>query len=156
MTHIHTDPYTNPWDAHDVQATADADALREALLQDPDWLPESPDPEQVIADAQAVADALNDALLTALEGLTFERAAGQLRALRKARTLLQQLENTYERHIGTVGPYGDSEVPGVGLVHVRRGKERKHWDHENVAGAVLEAHLSRADGEVPDPWTIRN
>lgn len=104
------------------------------------------------------ADELNENLDTGLGQLDrdWETAASQLARLRHARQLLSTLENAYERFIGEHAPFGATELLGVGLVTVRRGSDRKQWDHDGLSRAVIDAHVIANEGVSPDPFDVRD
>jgi hypothetical protein len=85
-------------------------------------------------------------------------AAYLLDMARAARVHVSAVEQALTEHIAAtwrreqhVAPV---EVPGLGLVGVKCGAERKQWDHEALTSAVVDANLAHADGEVPDPFTV--
>lgn len=95
-----------------------------------------------------------------LNGMTWEETAEVLKALVEARKVLQSVESGMERWIAQVwrneNLYGDIAVEGIGVVSVHRGKSRKAWDHEGIAGHVIDAHLTGGSGEMPTPWEVKN
>lgn len=108
--------------------------------------------DQAVDHIIVAVDELNEMLDLDLGDLEFEAAASLLARLRHARMLAQTLEGSFERHIGQVGPYGVTELVGVGLVTVRRTKDRKEWAHDrwksDVRSRIIERELD-ADG-LPD------
>lgn len=94
-----------------------------------------------------------------MDDLTWEEAALLLRHVRHEVSDVLAVAEALERYIITErrasGIWQDVEVPGVGVVAVHRAKNRKEWDHESLAGLVLDKHLTELEGEIPDPWEVR-
>lgn len=100
----------------------------------------------VAVDATIIAaDTLNEALLALDPDVPWELAASMLARVTHARKLLHQLEASFERHIGEHGPYGDTELEGVGYLSVHRRKGRKQWRHDDWKRDVRRAVLDRRD-----------
>lgn len=85
-------------------------------------------------------------------------AAYLLDMAKAARTHLSAVEQALTEHIAAVWRLerhvAPVEVPGLGLVGVKWGVERKQWDHEALTSAVVDANLAAGDGEIPDPFTV--
>lgn len=104
---------------------------------------------------------MDRAVAADIGALTWEEASLYLRHVQRAFDDLKSAVAAIEAYIvrtrKAAGVWGDVEVPGVGIVRVSRPKARKAWDHEGIAGHVLDAYLSRQpDGEAPDPWAVRD
>lgn len=116
---------------------------------------------------QAFSESLNISVEDVNEA-TFEQASTMLRQLRSTIRLLQDSEQGIEQWLADVWAHKQQEarengeklqeivVPHVGTVEVKRGNERKSWDHEGLGKAVLESLLSDTGGEVPTPWQVRD
>lgn len=106
---------------------------------------------------RAQADRLNEATVAA-NCTRWEEAVQVLHHLRLARATAQVTEEALTKWIATawreVGIRDPQEVEGIGVIDVRRGKERKAWDHEGLGPAVIDANLQLAGGEIPDPFTV--
>lgn len=85
-------------------------------------------------------------------------AAYLLDLVRTTRTHLAAVEQALTDHIGdlwrTAGHVAPVEVAGLGLVGVKRGADRKEWDHSGLTSAVINARMAGTDGQVPDPFTV--
>jgi hypothetical protein len=95
------------------------------------------------------------------DAMGWESAALLLRLAREQSGLLDAAVGAVEARVIVArradGISGDVPVPGVGVVAVHRARNRKQWDHEGLAGHVLDRHLSdRGDGELPTPWEVRD
>lgn len=101
------------------------------------------------------ADDLNE---TKVGELDWETVARALHHLVLARKTLQVVEDTLTMHLATVGRgagvWDGVEVDGIGVVQVRRGRERKAWEHDRLVPAVIDAHMRESGGEFPDPFTL--
>lgn len=93
------------------------------------------------------------------DAMTWEQAALLLRRAREQRDFLNDAIGAIEARVivgrREEGAFGDIPVEGVGVVSIHRPKNRKAWDHDALAGHVLDAHLLRLEGDIPDPWTVR-
>lgn len=124
--------------------------------------------DEDLSGVEAFAGALNIDVLSVNE-LTFEQAAAQLKRVRAAVKLLQDSEQAFEDWLDEVWQHKRSEarqageqfgnpieVPGVATVEVKRGSERKTWDHAGLSKAVLESLLTDLQGEMASPWQVRD
>lgn len=119
------------------------------------------DPEALAAAVHqlaAAADAVNVAALGS-EDLPWTDLAAFLDTIREARKMVQAVESNLE--VRTAKAMGAAEVKrseldGVGFVEWHRGRSRKTWAHDAVARDVVDTHMRLLEGEVVDPWTIRD
>lgn len=119
-------------------------------------LPPTPDLveqiDQDIASVAAFAGHLDESLLD-VESLTVEQAATMLAQLRGVIKSLQRSDAALERWIATVFDdqhwWDPIEVGGVGLVEVRRSKNRRRWDHEAAARDWADAYMKTTEGVIP-------
>lgn len=103
----------------------------------------------------AAAERLSEAATTSgLMGTDWQTALHLLDRLRAAGRTAGQVDATLVRHIYLTGEHGQIEVDGIGVVHIGRGRERKHWDERGVARAVIDAKMADSTGEPPDPWQV--
>jgi hypothetical protein len=118
--------------------------------------------ETVSAAVAAVVDAatvLDEASLD-FESTTVEEAADSLGQLSDAIMSLRQLQALLERWVAECfraegwKANEPREIPGVGVVEVRRSRNRRAWQHEQLRSAWLNEYLSRNGGEAPDPFTV--
>lgn len=93
--------------------------------------------------------------------LPLEPAVQILAAMQDARRDLAMVEATIEAHI--VGLWREQgrgrtmlEVEGAGVVEIHRTTDRKAWDHDALASAVIDAHMDGGTGEQPTPWEVRD
>lgn len=104
-------------------------------------------------------DMLGEAVV-GLDGLTWDQAAVILERVQAARQTLHRSESaveTYTVKAMRAAKVKQAPIEGVGLFEVRQSKDRRQWDHDALAAAVLDHHLTeRADGELPDPWEVRD
>lgn len=99
--------------------------------------------------------------LADVDGLQYAFLADMLHQLREGRASLQRSEAAIEAEIARLFrefrvPGDKTEVPGVGVVHVKRGKDRKAWDHQGLAKLVVEQLIERRGGEIPTAWDVRD
>lgn len=115
--------------------------------------------DQFTSDVESAAAGMNCAALRMKES-TWEESAALLARLRQARKRLQEVENGFERYIAEVWTdqhiRDPQEVPGVGLVKVRKTADRKSWQHEEITKVLLETWIAEHGGEIPDAWTTRD
>lgn len=85
-------------------------------------------------------------------------AAYLLDMARTARAHVSAVEQALTEHIAGLWRErrdpSPVEVPGLGLVGVKYGAERKQWDHEGLTAAVVDSNLAAVDGQIPDPFTV--
>lgn len=86
-------------------------------------------------------------------------AAFLLDLARAARVHVSAVEQALSEHIAklwrTERHLAPVEVPGLGLIGVKYGAERKQWDHDGLTSAVVNANLAALNGEIPsDPFTV--
>jgi hypothetical protein len=99
-----------------------------------------------------------DTLLNAnLDAMSCDEAVRLLHEVQMTRKSLQASEEFITARIHDAWK-GDTRTPlhveGVGMVRVFRGKDRKAWQHDALTHAVVDAHLTATEGEMPDPFTI--
>ena len=100
-----------------------------------------------IANLVAAAQAVNTEALGTLNELPWEIAAGMLRVLRAITTdHLGPIDASLVRHLYMTGEHGDTELDGIGIISIRRTRDRKEWDattwQHDVRGAVIEKHVA--------------
>lgn len=106
---------------------------------------------------QMGVDDLNRALGD-LDSMTVEDKATTLQVLRDLFGPQRQCEAGLER--GIAHDFRDAgwdlqhELPGIGMVEVRRSKDRKAWQHDRVQSDWLNAIT--VDGEYLDPAQVRD
>lgn len=118
--------------------------------------------EAVSAAVTAVEDATKvlDAASVEFDSTTVQEAADDLGRLSEAITTLRQLQASLERWVAQCfraegwKVNEPVEVPGVGMVEVRRSTTRRAWQHEQLRTAWLNAYLEQNGGEAPDPFTV--
>lgn len=102
-----------------------------------------------------LGDALSD-----LTPNSWEQAVEILHHLRLTRQTLATAESIVEtlaaRMMRDAGIRDPKEVDGIGVVQVRRGSNRKAWQHDDLAKQVIDTHLTDTDGEIPTPWEVRD
>ena len=76
----------------------------------------------------------------------------QIHALRQVRADLGRIEALLVQDAYLRGEHGDHDIDGLGRVSITRARDRRRWDTAAITSAVLDAHLSQGDGEVPTPW----
>ena len=96
-----------------------------------------------IANLAAAAEQVNAAALNTLGELPWEIAVGMLATIRAIQTQhLGPIDASLVRHLYLTGEHGDTELDGIGVVSIRRSRDRKEWDHwtwqHDVRGAVIE------------------
>jgi hypothetical protein len=95
-----------------------------------------------------------------IESMTVEEAARALRGLRRNLGIIRQVEAGLERWIAECFAHekwrDPHELPGVGMVEVKRSKDRKAWDHEALKSRWLNAYTASTGGEVTDPAEVRD
>jgi hypothetical protein len=95
-----------------------------------------------------------------IDNLRWEEAALLLRHARREVVLLQAAVGAIEARVivgrREEGVFDDVAVPGVGVVSVARTRNRKAWDHDALAGLVIDQHLTGGDGVAPTPWEVRD
>lgn len=95
-----------------------------------------------------------------IESTTVEEAARLLAALRPQIALLRQCEAGIERWIARCfaaeGWRDPHELPGIGMVEVRRSKTRRAWQHDLLKSKWLAAYVKSTGGEVTDPAQVRD
>lgn len=91
-----------------------------------------------------------------ISGLSWEQAIHALSALRSSVETIRQIDAALVRHCYLIGEHGQTEVAGIGVVDIRRSRDRTSWDHsewkQDVRGAALEKtgatdEVFTADGE---------
>lgn len=129
--------------------------------------------EAIHDQAWAAAELLNAALIdfttqvdtlnrraADLDAIHVQEKAYSLKLLREQFTILRQIEAGLERSIAADfkgnGWRDPHELPGVGIVEVRRSTERRAWQHDRVRSDWLNAYLTTLEGEIPDPAEIRD
>ncbi|MGH6691988.1 MAG: hypothetical protein ACREF4_15065, partial [Gammaproteobacteria bacterium] len=113
---------------------------------------------EAVTNVEGAAVILDQELLD-VDSLQLGLKCDALARLRAVRASLQRSEAAIERDISDMmhtARTRRTEVPGVGMVEVRRGTQRKQWDHQALAKAWLEAYLSTLGGEIPKPWDVRD
>jgi hypothetical protein len=95
-----------------------------------------------------------------VESSTVQEAAQTLANLRVHIAALRQCEAGLERWIATCfreeGWRDPVELPGIGMVEVRRSTTRRAWDWPELKTAWLNAYTASTGGEVTDPADIRD
>ncbi len=108
---------------------------------------------------RSAADDVNHAIAD-VESMTVEETATSLMILRDAIGLLRQCEAGAERWIARCfreeGWDVQHELPGIGMVEVRRSKDRKAWQHDRVQSDWLNALMTARGGEHLDPAEVRD
>ena len=134
-----TTPDAAPPTVNDAETRLHTDLIDEALLNLEDAI-----------------RGLNVALL-GMPSLDFDTAAEMLAREDTARAALAVIHESMTLHTWKArgDRYGDVVHPTLGTIGVRRGKNRKEWQHDALAGAVVDAHMDATGGELPDPDTVR-
>jgi hypothetical protein len=95
-----------------------------------------------------------------IESTTVEESAQILGDVRAHIAVLRQCEAGIERWIATCfreeGWRDPVELPGIGMVEVRRSTTRRAWDHEGLRARWLNDYVTANGGEVVDPAQIRD
>jgi hypothetical protein len=95
-----------------------------------------------------------------IDSTTIEEAVGSLATLREQIGTLRQVEAGLERWIAACfraeGWDLTHELPGIGMVEVRRSTTRRAWDWPELKSAWLNQYMARTGGEVTDPAAIRD
>ena len=82
--------------------------------------------------------------------------AETLEAIRGARKYLAQIESAVEAKTAQAMRKNEQDA---GPFHLKRasGNERKNWDHERVAGRIVESALEAVAGDLEQaPWMVRD
>ena len=121
-------------------------------MSDPEWVFSGSDAEPMdrLADALtnlATAAAHVNTEAKGLGELPWEVAAGALKVLRAVITdHLGPIDASLVRHLYLTGEHGDTELDGIGIISIRRARDRKEWDsttwQHDVRGAVIEKHVA--------------
>lgn len=102
---------------------------------------------------------VDDSLLN-LQPDSWENAALLLHHLRLARQALATAESKVETLVAQMmrdaGVFDATELNGIGVIQRRGGSKRKQWEHDALAKQVIDTHMTDTDGEVPDPWVVRD
>lgn len=108
-----------------------------------------------VEEAAEVATRLSEETMTdALAAMEVPDLLMVLRDLRRCIEDLRKIDAGIVRHLYLTAEHGDHDYPGIGRVGIRRGRDRKAWRHHDVAADVLDAHLTRLQGEIPEPEQV--
>lgn len=85
----------------------------------------------------------------------WQEAVRMLDRLRRATDLIGSVHDALVMHVYLTGEHGDQEVEGVkGMVRIARGRDRRSWEVDRTALAVVEAKMQEREGEMPDPEEV--
>lgn len=113
---------------------------------------------KAVVDLTLAVATFDRAVALGADEATWQEAALLLRHARTQVQLLQAAVGAIEARVIVArraeGISGDVPVQGVGVVSVHRPRNRKAWDHDGLAGHVLDRHLSDLGGDLPPPWDV--
>lgn len=112
---------------------------------------------QMNAAARTLREKADALLAMDLEGIAWDDAVRAIHELMMARKASAACEEflTEIVHKGWPGDWKTPQVvEGVGQVKPYRTAARTEWQHDDLVTAVVDANLQRADGEIPDPFTV--
>jgi hypothetical protein len=110
-----------------------------------------------VFDLSLAVEALDKASLD-FDSLTVDEAVEALSVVKELIGRQRQLEAALERWVAECfkaeGWRDPQEFPGLGLVEVRRSKNRRAWDHDSLARDWLNTYMEGRGGEAPDPFDV--
>ncbi len=118
--------------------------------------------ERIVSALVRLLDASEDLNVAtgSVDSTTVEEATQALADLRAMIAPLRQVEAGLERWIAQCfkaeGWDLTHELPGIGMVEVRRSTTRRAWDWPELKSAWLNQYMARTGGEVSDPAAIRD
>lgn len=90
--------------------------------------------------------------------LTVDEAVEHLSVVKELIGRQRQLEAALERWVAECfkaeGWRDPQEFPGLGVVEVRRSRNRRAWEHDTLTRDWLNTFLEGRGGETPDPFDV--
>lgn len=119
------------------------------------------DPQKAFEDAatqlREAAEALDKATAR-VDDLPHEVVLPVLASVRESVATVRQCDAGMERYLAqvfdTLGWRDPQEIPGIGVVEVKRSTTRRAWRHDDAARDWLNAYMERLGGELPDPGDV--
>lgn len=115
--------------------------------------------DQASTELAAAVEAYARALVSdATDGMSWQDLAVVLHDLKAASAVLGALASNLASTLYLKAPHGDVEHPTLGVVGIRRAKDRTAWHHDEAATAYLdarvEAYAAEHGGELPSPREV--
>lgn len=126
-----------------------------SAVVDPPRLPVAQASTELAAAVEAYARAL---VSDAVDPMSWQDLAVLLHDLKAAGAVLGALASNVSSTLYLKAPHGDVEHPTLGVVGIRRAKDRTAWHHDDAATAYLDARVdayaAEHGGELPSPHEV--